>query len=92
MSTRQFDYLVERVRSQFESSHTHIREKVYFPMDEGGMTFISAEPLNADGFGAFTRAVMKAKTAAQGEETFSSFQNVWDELIEKLRSDPRFEP
>ena len=56
LSTSQFDYLVERVRRQFESSDLHVKDKVYFPMDEGGMTFISAEPLDAQGFTAFSKA------------------------------------
>lgn len=90
LSTNQFDYLVERVGSQFGPLDMRVKEEVYFPMDEGGMMFISAESLNAQDFAAFSRAVMKARVAAQAEASFSTFESVWALLLERLRQDARF--
>ncbi|MCP1571690.1 hypothetical protein J2S30_000069 [Herbaspirillum rubrisubalbicans] len=89
LSTRQFDYVVERVRAQLNPSEMDVIEKVYLPLDEQGMMFISAESLNAQEFSTFSKAVLKAKTAAQDEELFSRFEEVWKEVLEVLQQDPR---
>ena len=91
LSTQDFYYLVERVRSQFNSSEMGVKEKVYLPLDEQGMTFISAKLLNKRDFSSFSKAVLNARAAAQVEESFSRFEGVWNLVLEMLRQDPRFE-
>lgn len=91
LSTRAFDYLVERVRSQFGPLNLHIIEKVYMPLDEQGMMFISSELLDEKEFAAFSKAAISAMEAARAEEYFSRFETVWNELIDAIRQDARFE-
>ena len=90
LSTRQFDYVVERVRAQLNPSEMDVIEKVYLPLDGHGMMCISAESLNAQEFSTFSNAVLNAKTAAQAEESFSRFEGVWKEVLEMLQRDTRF--
>lgn len=89
VSTSQFDYLVGRIGDQFGSSDIWVKDEVYLPMEEGGMRFISMESLNSNGLSIFLTAVTRARTASQAEDSFSLYENVWDQLIEKLRQDTR---
>lgn len=89
VSTSQFDYLVGRIGDQFDSSGMRVKDEVYLPMEGGGMTFISTESLDSNGLAIFLAAVMRARTASQVEESFPLYENVWNQLIEKLRQDAR---
>lgn len=68
----------------------HVKAKVYLPMDEGGMAFVSAESLNPSELVIFLKTVMQAKNASQNEESFAMYEDLWNQLIEKLRQDTRF--
>ncbi|WP_124922062.1 hypothetical protein [Burkholderia stagnalis] len=89
VSTSQFDYLVSRIGDQFGLSDIWVKDEVYLPMEEGGMSFISTESLNSNGLSIFLTAVTRARTASQAEESFPLYENVWDQLIDKLRQDTR---
>ena len=89
VSTSQFDYLVSRVGDQFGLSDIWVKDEVYLPMEEGGMSFISTESLNSNELSIFLTAVTRARTACQAEDSFPLYENVWDQLIEKLRQDTR---
>ncbi|WP_280118954.1 toxin-immunity protein system imunity protein CdiI [Burkholderia pseudomallei] len=89
VSTSQFDYLVGRIGDQFHSSDMWIKDEVYLPMEEGGMSFISTESLNSSGLSIFLATVMRARAASQAEESFPLYENVWNQLVEKLRQDVR---
>ncbi|WP_159082888.1 hypothetical protein [Burkholderia mayonis] len=89
VSTSQFDYLVSRIGDWFDSSDIWVKDEVYLPMEEGEMSFISTESLNSNGLSIFLTAVTRARTASQAEESFPLYENVWDQLVEKLRQDTR---
>lgn len=90
LSTQQFDYLTERIRGAFYiEDQSHLRS-IYTPMDDEGTNFISAENEEKTGFKAFFKAIARAKSNAQLEENYKIFGQLWDELLNKVRSDPRF--
>ncbi|WP_175818888.1 hypothetical protein [Burkholderia sp. BCC0419] len=89
VSTDQFDYLIGRIGDQFDSSGMQIKNEVYLPVEEGGMSFISTESLDSNDLAIFLTAVMRARTAAQAEGSFLLYENVWNQLVEKLRQDAR---
>ena len=90
VSTSQLDYFVSRIGDQFHPSDMWIKDEVYLPMEEG-VSFISTESLNSSGLSIFMATVMRARAASQAEESFPLYENVWDQLIEKLRQDARLE-
>ncbi len=89
VSTRQFDYFVERLRGAFLPEEQHVREVVFHSLDEGGMDFISAEALNESEFTTLCSAVERAHQGARSEEAFPVYQPLWDELLTKIHADPR---
>ena len=89
MSTSQFDYLVSRIGDQFDSSDIWVKNEVYLPVEEGGMSFISTESLNSNELAIFSTAVMRARAASQDEGSFLLYEGVWNQLVEKLRQDAR---
>ncbi|VWB21972.1 hypothetical protein [Burkholderia diffusa] len=89
VSTSQFDYLVSRIGDQFGLSDIWVKDEVYLPMEEGGMSFISTESLNSNELSIFLTAVMRARTASQDEGSFLLYEGVWNQLVEKLRQDAR---
>ena len=88
VSTSQLDYFVSRIGDQFHPSDMWIKDEVYLPMEEG-VSFISTESLNSSGLSIFMATVMRARAASQAEESFPLYENVWDQLVEKLRQDAR---
>ncbi|MFZ6759284.1 hypothetical protein ACO0K9_18930 [Undibacterium sp. Ji50W] len=89
VSTNQFDYFTERVRSGFSDSEKVFMGQIYSPMDDGGMMFISAESQDIEGFNIFLKAVQKARKKSASEKNYSVYQVLWDELESKILSDPR---
>ncbi|WP_431207393.1 hypothetical protein [Burkholderia cepacia] len=88
VSTSQLDYFVSRIGDQFHPSDMWIKGEVYLPMEEG-VSFISTESLNSSGLSIFLATVMRARAASQTEESFPLYENVWNQLVEKLRQDAR---
>ena len=89
VSTLQFDYITERVRSEFGESERNFMEQIYSSMDEGGMAFISAESQGVEGFKIFLNAVQKAHRRAADTENYAIYQMLWEELERTILSDPR---
>src|SRR5882762_3030379 len=90
VSTQQFGYLVERIRVEFDAEDQPFVREIYSSMDDGGMSFISAENEGYAGFEAFFRAVAKAKLKASVESNYDAFVQLWNDLLTKIRVDPRF--
>jgi len=90
VSTQQFDYLIERIRPAFSANSQSSLRRIYSPMDDGGMSFISAENEDGDGFKSFFQAVAKAKLEASSESSLDAFIHLWNDLLDKIRLDPRF--
>ena len=90
VSSRQFDYLMQYLREGFAPGSEVVRDEVFRPCDEGGMDFISAKELAASDFAVFAAALDLAREAAGREPTFQAHIQIWDELREMVRSDPRY--
>ncbi len=90
LSTRDFDYLVERIRVEFPLNDRRWASEIFEPMDEGGMTFISLIDCSGDGFCSFFNAVLLAKKKAEDVEGYLFHAAQWEELLSSLRSDPRY--
>jgi hypothetical protein len=88
-STVEFDYLVERIRHAFLPEDSEIVSAIYEPLDEGGMTFISAADLGDDKFQTFVRAVRRAYAMSAQEASFHDHKDRWIELIKILDKDQR---
>lgn len=88
-STSSFDYLVERIRSEFDSSDLEFIGAIYEPLDEGGMMYISLLETGSDGFNAFVRAADRARSTARSDGTLKKFHTVWEELFSALSADDR---
>jgi hypothetical protein len=89
-STNDFDYLVERIRHSFLPEDASFLSEIYDPLDTGGMTFISLIEQEAVGFNAFVRTSKRAYHKATIEETFWKRKELWDELLNMLKADPRY--
>lgn len=89
ISTVEFDYLVECIRGAFLQEDQSVAELVYEPLDEGGMTFISAVELDELSYPVFAETVWRAYVASKGTASFSRFEARWKELLEIIEQDPR---
>jgi len=78
--------IIDAVRARLDLQDKSSMRSIFEPNDEEGMTFISlikADPLT---FQSFERAAIAAYSeAVSSGETFLE----WDELMQKLASDPR---
>jgi hypothetical protein len=90
VSTMQFDYLVKHIADAFLPEEQGIRAEVFQPLEEGGMDFISAKALSASAFGKFSAAVERAHQSARLEKEFPVYQQLWNELLERVHADTRF--
>lgn len=90
LSSQQLGYLTARIRAEFGSQDQAYLEEIYSPMDDEGMSFISCQNLDVAGCMVFFEAVTKAKNRAQSEDVSAVFGPLWDNLLAKIRLDPRF--
>jgi hypothetical protein len=88
-STLEFDYFVDRIRTGFASQDEAVAAAVYEPLDEGGMTFISAADLDQAGYKAFAGAVKRAYEASIPEPSFPRHKDRWLELLGMIERDSR---
>ena len=91
LNSLDFDHIIEKIRPNFRDSEDLVRDEIYSPVDDGGMSFISLKEQNSDGFNAFVRAALIAYESEISEQPLSSHRSSWDELMTALRSDPRTE-
>jgi hypothetical protein len=89
LSTVAFDRLVEKIRAEFMGDESKYMDDIYSPLDDGGMTFISLKTQNGEGFRAFCRAVDRAYKKEASEESFHKYNDIWQTLMESLKSDSR---
>ncbi len=88
LSTVELYYLIEKIRVEFNEEDSEYRSSIYETLDEQGMPFIVLRKQGPEGFGAFVKAT---KRAYDKERTEASFREpLWDDLIDKLMSDPRY--
>ena len=89
LSTSAFDYLVDKIKVEFKEGDEEYRDEIYFPRDEGGMTFIDLRNQDEEGFLAFYRATERAYIAASEEDVFPAYEVVWRSLLDLLGADSR---
>jgi hypothetical protein len=85
-----FDYLIEKIRASFHKDEEKYKNEIYRPFDEGGMPFISVKDQNIEGFFAFCRATERAYGEASKERSFPTYETVWRNLLDLLKSDSRY--
>lgn len=89
MNSVDFDYITEKIRSNFNKEEAAIREEIYSPVDDGGLSFISLTEQSDNGFNAFVRAASIAYESELKERPKPERWKCWDELMRTLRADPR---
>lgn len=89
LNSLDFDYIIEKIRPHFQVGEELLREEIYSPVDEGGMSFISLKEQSDEGFKAFLRATSLALEHDEREQAFSARKKSWEELVMMLRADPR---
>ncbi|WP_157099196.1 hypothetical protein [Novosphingobium rosa] len=78
--------ILEAVRAQLNSEDARSTEGVFAPNDLEGMSFISLVEADTPTFRCFHSAAIAAYSGAtESGYTFTE----WDELMEKLKRDPR---
>lgn len=90
LSSSDFDYIIEKIRDNFNDDEAGLREEIYGPVDDEGFSFISLSGHAHDGFNAFVRAAFIAYENEIKAQPLSARRRLWDELMMALRSDPRF--
>jgi hypothetical protein len=89
LSSRDFDYIIEKIRPYFPSNAHLFRDEIYDPVDEGGMSFLSLMEQNEKGVEAFFYAATSA-FEHETEEERRSLEKTWNELFNAIKSDSRF--
>jgi hypothetical protein len=90
VSTREFDYLAQRIRQAFDAECQAFLQEIYSPVDDAGMNIISAENGGEAGLHAFFRAVVRARLKDSGEPGYEVYARFWNDLLALIRLDPRF--
>lgn len=97
ISTLSFNRIVEHTRKLLVTDNSCL-QKIYEPLDEGGLNMISLEEQDKSGFHTFYKATKLAffeyeegldqfkKEDSRYESTYQS----WDELLKMLKQDNRF--
>lgn len=85
----EFDYIIEKIRPHFGDQEHRVRDQLYSPVDEGGLSFISLTEQGRDGFNAFARAASIAYDGELKEQPLSMHRQSWDALMTALRADTR---
>ncbi|GFE80219.1 hypothetical protein GCM10011487_22190 [Steroidobacter agaridevorans] len=89
MSGLAFDHILDAIRPIVESHNAALARRVWEPVDEGCMDFISFEDLNSDEFGVFYESVRDAYARELDVNPDAPFKPIWKELIEMLSADAR---
>ncbi|WP_145477518.1 hypothetical protein [Stenotrophomonas rhizophila] len=90
IGTIPFALIVNRIRSTFLPGEIAVRNKVFSPIDDGGMNFISAIDLSSDEFHAFAAAVEEVYRARNIEGNLIVHESVWREIIDAIKMDSRY--
>jgi hypothetical protein len=89
MSGLAFDHFAEAIRSCLQRLDQALMREVFGPCDEGGMSFVSVESLDAESFNRFAAAASDAFAAEQQANRGSVYWDIWRELLRVLEEDPR---
>jgi hypothetical protein len=92
MGTLGFNYITERIRHCFKQNETSIRDKIFTPLDHEGMSLIELDTQGIEGFNVFFRATESAYRKAKNEDPDNIPEATWQELIQNLKTDPRWKP
>ena len=89
LTTLQFDYVVERIRDQVIKDGAVALNRVFVPLDEEGVMFLSAESLDAAEFRSFVQVAQRAAARAREEPFYASGQETWRRVMAALVADER---
>lgn len=89
LSSVDFDYILEKTRTFFRDTEAAVRDEIFCPIDEGGMSFISMKDQGGEGFKAFLRATTLAFEQENKESPRSVHRAAWESLVQALQSDAR---
>jgi hypothetical protein len=99
ISSRSFNEIVERTR-EYLLDNNYYAQKIYEPLDEGGLDIVSLEEQGEEGFNAFYMATLLAMEKYKQEKKLSEEDLIkgdlvyvsWGQLLELLRQDIRYIP
>ena len=86
LNAGEFDYIIEKIRENFADEDYSIREEIYSPIDEGGMSFVSLKDRSDKEIRAFSRAAQVAYDKEARERPHSDRMALWEALLSALRS------
>jgi hypothetical protein len=93
LSSNSFDEITERIREKMINNQSNMT-KIYEPLDEGALQIISLEEQDKKGFNIFYYAACEAFEEYEKEqfnsERYSLIVKSWNELINLLKQDDRF--
>jgi hypothetical protein len=89
LNSLDFDYIIQKIRESFVEEEYSIRDEIYSPIDEGGMSFVSLRDRSDKEFEAFSRAAQLAYDKEVKENPMSDRKASWDALMSALRSELR---
>ena len=90
MSTVDFIDFAERIRRELSAEEASALAPAYEAMDEGGMTFLSVDELDAAAFRIFVDAAGRARARAMTDGSFATRAAHWQALIGMLEADARY--
>lgn len=86
LNSGDFDYLIEKIRGNFLDEEHSIRDEIYSPIDEGGMSFVSLKDRSDKEIAAFLRAAQVAYDKEARERPVSDRMALWEALLSAVRS------
>jgi hypothetical protein len=89
-STVDFIYFAERIRRELSAEEAPAVAAAYEAMDEGGMTFLCLDELDAGAYRIFADAAGRARDRAMADGSFATLAVHWQALIETLEADARY--
>ena len=90
MGTLAYQQVIEAIRSRFTPEQAEIWREIYEPNDDEAMKMIALDTQGVVGFNAFFQAAAAAYAAALRSGATISERELWDELLGKLKADPRW--
>jgi hypothetical protein len=89
-NTIDFLYFAERIRRELSAAEASALAPAYEAMDEGGMTFLCVDDLDAAAFRIFAAAAGRAHARAVADGSFAQLAVHWDAFIGMLEADARY--
>jgi len=89
LNSSDFDDIIEKIRENFADGALSIRDAIYAPIDEGGMSFVSLTEQGDTALLAFLHAAEAAYEKELQTGRLFSRKALWDALMSALRGGVR---